>query len=160
MSFHHTKSHYRKLRLCLEFQALPRAFYRALGTSVLTALHPLPRVGPSAGRDPRHNHVFAESQPSARCAPSEKERERSHLGCRPLCRRLRREAVGTDATCAESPLQGSRQRRWPLFNPVDWALPRASWGRRQRTRLCRRPTLGTGPLSRAQPGSRQRSNFF
>jgi hypothetical protein len=115
MSFHHTKSHYRKLRLCLEFQALPRAFYRALGTSVLTALHPLPRVGPSAGRDPRHNHVFAESQPSARCAPSEKERAPSHLGCRPLCRRLRREAVGTDATCAEGPLLSSRQRRWPGF---------------------------------------------
>jgi hypothetical protein len=96
------------------------------------------------GRDPRQNHLFAESQPSARIAPSEKERAPSHLGCRPLCRRLRREAVGTDATCAESPLQGSRQRRWPAFNPVDWPLPRASWGRRQITRLCRRPTLGTG----------------
>jgi hypothetical protein len=33
----------------------------ALRTEVLTALHPLPRVGPSAGRDPRHNHLFAES---------------------------------------------------------------------------------------------------
>jgi hypothetical protein len=55
------------------------------------------------GRDPRQNHLFAESQPSARIAPSEKERAPSHLGCRPLCRRLRREAVGTDATCAESP---------------------------------------------------------
>jgi hypothetical protein len=83
----------------------------ALGTAVLTALRPLPRVGPSAGRDPRQNHLFAESEPSARSAPSEKERAPSHLGCRPLCRRLHREAVGTDATCAERPLQGSRQRR-------------------------------------------------
>jgi hypothetical protein len=33
----------------------------ALGTAALTALHPLPRVGPSAGLDPRHNQVFAES---------------------------------------------------------------------------------------------------
>jgi hypothetical protein len=38
-------------------KSLPKA---ALGTTVLTALHPLPRVGPSAGREPRHNQVFAE----------------------------------------------------------------------------------------------------
>jgi hypothetical protein len=81
-----------------------------LGTAALTALHPLPRVKPSAGLDPRHNQVFAESQPSARCALSEKERALSHLGCRPLCRRLHREAVGTNAICAESPLPCSRQR--------------------------------------------------
>jgi hypothetical protein len=63
--------------------SLPSA---ALGTEELTALNPLPTVGPSAGRDPRQNHLFAESQPSARSAPSEKERAPSHLGCRPLCR--------------------------------------------------------------------------
>jgi hypothetical protein len=79
----------------------------ALGTGVLTALNPLPTDGPSVGRDPRQNHLFVESQPSARSAPSE-ERAPSHLGCRPLCRRLRREAVGIDATCVERPLQGSR----------------------------------------------------
>jgi hypothetical protein len=65
-------------------KCLPRA---ALGTAVLTTLHHLPRVGPSAGCDSWHNHVFAERQPSARSAPSEKERAPSHLGCRPLCRR-------------------------------------------------------------------------
>jgi hypothetical protein len=121
-------------------KSLPRA---ALGTAVLTRLHPLPRVGPSAGWDPRHNQIFAECQPSARCAPLEKEGAPSHLGCRPLCRRLRREAVGTNATCAECPLPSYGQRRWPGFTPVDWPLPRSSWGRRQSTRLCRRPTLGT-----------------
>jgi hypothetical protein len=56
--------------------SLPRA---ALCTEVLTTLHPLPTAGPSAGRDPRQNHLFAESQPSARRAPSEKERTPSHL---------------------------------------------------------------------------------
>jgi hypothetical protein len=79
--------------------ALPRA---ALGTAALTALPLLPRLGPSAGRDPRHNQVFAEGQHSARKAPSEKERAPSHLACRPLCRRLCHWAVGKDATCAES----------------------------------------------------------
>jgi hypothetical protein len=57
----------------------------ALGTTILTTLQPLPRVGPSAGWDPRHNQVFAEGQRSARRAPSEKERAPSHyLGCCPL----------------------------------------------------------------------------
>jgi hypothetical protein len=87
--------------------SLPSA---ALGTEVLTALNPLLTVGPSAGWGARRNHLFAESQHSARSAPSEKERAPSHLGCHPLCRRPRREAVGTDATCAERPLLSSRQR--------------------------------------------------
>jgi hypothetical protein len=66
-------------------KSLPRA---TLGTAILTTLQPLSRVGPSAGWDLQHNQVFAEGQRSARSAPSEKERAPSHLGCRPLCRRL------------------------------------------------------------------------
>jgi hypothetical protein len=137
--------------------ALPRA---ALGTVALTALTPLPRVGPSAGRDPRHNQVFTEGQRSARMAPSEKERAPSHLGCRPPCRRLCRWAIDTDATCAES-------RGPALGKAVDHGLPRL-------TGLCRElggavgtvhlfaggPPSAQVPMPRAPLGSRQRSNSF
>jgi hypothetical protein len=73
-------------------KSLPSA---ALGTTILTALQPLPRVGPSARWDPRHNQIFAEGQRSARSAPS----------------------VGTDATCAE-------RHGPPLGKGVDPGLPR------------------------------------
>jgi hypothetical protein len=140
--------HYKKLRLCRGLFIGPSAmkiFAKSrVGTAVLTALQPLPRVGPSAGWDPRHNQDFAKSHPSARSAPTP-----SHLGCRPLCRRLRRETVGTDAPCDDRPLQGSQQRHWPGFTPVDWPLPRTSWGHRQSTCLCGQPTLGIGTFTKA-----------
>jgi hypothetical protein len=41
-----------------ERKSLPRA---ALSTAVLTALHPLPRVGPSAGWDPHNQALGKES---------------------------------------------------------------------------------------------------
>jgi hypothetical protein len=110
-----SSSHYKKLRLCRGLFIGPRQrkslSSAALGTTILTTLQHLSRVGPSAGWDPRHNQDFAEGQPSARSVPSEKKRAPSHLGCRPLCRRLYCRAVGTDATCAESLLPCSRQRR-------------------------------------------------
>jgi hypothetical protein len=139
-------------------KSLPRA---ALGTAILTALPPLPRVGPLAGWDPRHNQVFSEGQRSTWNAPSEKERVPSHLGCRPLCWRLCRWAVGTDSTCAEScdPTLGKAvDHGLPRLTGL---LPRVASGRRQSTPLCRRPTLGTGtPMPRAPLGSRQRSSFL
>jgi hypothetical protein len=127
----------------------------ALGTSILTALEPLSRVEPSAGWDLRHNQIFAEGQPSARSASSEKGRASSHLGCRPLTvwRPQMRPVPSTP-----SPTLGKG---------VDQGLPRL-------TGLCREPAGAVGrahvcadgppsaqePLPRAPPGSRQRSNFF
>jgi hypothetical protein len=118
-------------------KSLPSA---ALGTTILTALQPLPRVGPSARWDPRHNQIFAEGQRSARSAPSEKERAPSHLDCRPLCRWLCREAVGTDATCAE-------RRGPPLGKGVDPGLPRL-------TVLCREPPVAVGSVHICADGPR------
>jgi hypothetical protein len=160
----------RKLRLCLGSKLCRGLFIEpsakkilpsaALSTAILTALQPLPRVGPSAGWDHRHNQVFAEGQPSARSAPSEKERALSHLGCRPLCQRLCRRAVGTNAICAERPSPA-------LGKGIEQGLPRL-------TGLCREPAGAIGrahvcadgppsahaPLPRAPPGSRQRIIFF
>jgi hypothetical protein len=110
--------------------------------------------------DPQHNQVFVEGQRSARMAPSEKERAPSHLGCRPLCWRLCRWAVGTDATCAES-------RGPALGKAVDHGLPRLTGlGRELGGAVGRVHLFADGPPSahvpmpRAPLGSRQRSNSF
>jgi hypothetical protein len=137
-------------------KSLPRA---ALGIAVLTALHPLSRVGPSAGRDPRHNNVFVESQPSTGSAPSEKERRHIwaavHYADGPA---VRPSAQMLPVPRAPSPALGKG---------VDPGLTRL-------TGLCREPAGAVGrahvcadgprsahaPLPRAPQGSRQRSIFF
>jgi hypothetical protein len=147
--------HYRKLRLCLGFQALLRAFYRALGKEnlcreprsaqqysrhcnlcrgsdrwqarTLSIIKTLPRASPRHGahRRRRSEAVTFGLPSTVPTAPPWGRRHRCHL-----CR-------------APPPLLSAKALRWLGFTPVDWPLPRASWGRRQSTRLCRRPTLGT-----------------
>jgi hypothetical protein len=166
-----TLMHYRKLSLCLGFHALPRAFYRALGkenlcrkprsaqqysrhcilcrgsgrrqAGTLGIITSLPRASPRHGvrrrRRSESGHIWA----AVHCADGSVVRPSAQMQPVP---RAPSKALGKGVD--------------PMFNPVDRALPRASGGRRQRTRLCRRPTLGTGPLPRAPPCSRQRSNFF
>jgi hypothetical protein len=156
----HLWGHYRKLRLPLESQVCRGLFLSgprqrkslpstALGTAVLTALHPLPRVGPSAGRDPQHNQLFAESQPSTWSGVRRRRRsERRHIWA------------------AVHYADGSAVRPSAQVQPVPSAVPSASskalgkgvnLGLTRLTVLCREPA---GALPRAPPGSRQRSNFF
>jgi hypothetical protein len=163
--------HYRKLRLCLGFQALPRAFYRALGKENLC------REPRSAQKYSRHFNLCrvsgcrqARTLRIIKTLPRTSPRHGVHRR-----RRSERRHIWAAVHCAD----GSAVRPSAQMQPVPSAPSKAlgkgiDQGLPQLTGLCLEPAGAVGrahvcadgppstqaPLPRAPPGSRQRSNFF
>jgi hypothetical protein len=163
--------HYRKLWLCLGFQALPRAFYRALGKENLC------RELRSAQQYPRHCILFRgsgrrqdgtlgiiKSLPRAspwQGAHRRRRSERCHIWAAVHCAdgsAVRPSAQMLPVQSASSPTLGKGVD--PGLTRLT-SLCREPAGAIARVHVCADdPPSAQAPLPRAPPGSRQRSNFF
>jgi hypothetical protein len=149
--------HYRKLRLCLGFQALPRAFYRALGKEILCrSTHGTKFFADGwavAGRDPRQNYLLAESQRHR--VRRRRRSERRHIWAAVHC--------ADSSTVPPVPRAPSSALGKGVHPGLPWltVLCRELAGAVGRAHVSADgPPSAQAPLPRAPPGSRQRSNFF
>jgi hypothetical protein len=163
--------YYRKLRLCLGFQTLPRAFYRALGKENLCGE---PR---SAQQHSRHcilcrgsGRRQAWTLGIIKSLPRASPRHGVHRQ-----RRSESRHIWAAVHCADGSTVRLSAQMQPMPSAPSPALGKGIVpGLPRLTGLCREPAgairrahiCANGPLSahaplpRAPPGSRQRSNFF
>jgi hypothetical protein len=166
-----TPRHCRKLRLCLGFQALPRAFYRALGKENLC------REPRSAQQHSRHcilcrgsGRRQAWTLGIIKSLPRASPRHGVHRR-----KRSKRRHIWAPVHCADGSTVRPSAQMLPMSSAPSPALSKGvEPGLSRLTGLCQKPAgavgrahvCADGPLSthallpRAPPGSWQRSNFF